>query len=127
MSIIITAVTPNTVEIHGQTLAREYAELVLLPLMVASKGQNHAGVIPVIQAFNTAGLSLEGVPEAAQIYKAHQIEQQRERDQRAAEAAAHAERCSEPSAKEIAEYHAEKQRRAAEIRAHGAAIRAARA
>jgi hypothetical protein len=126
MNIIITAVTPQTVDIQGQTLTREYAEQILLPLLVASKAQNHAGIIKVVQAFATAGLSLQSVPEAARIYQGHLIEQQKEKDRLKAEAAAHAERCREPSAKEIAEYHAEKRRREAEIRAHFEALRAAR-
>ena len=48
MKININAVTPNTVDIHGQTVTREYAERVLLPLLVASKGENHSGIIQVV-------------------------------------------------------------------------------
>lgn len=126
MKININAVTPNTVDINGQTLAREYVEQVLLPLLVASKGENHSGIIQVIQAFAEADLSLEAVPHASRIYQGHLYQQSQEKARLAAEAAANAERCREPSAQELAEYHAEKERRAAAIRAHGAAIRAAR-
>lgn len=125
MNIAITAVTPETVNVNGQELARSYVESILLPLMVASKGQNHSAVAQVVHAFDSAGLNLEAAPEASRIYRAHLSEQQRERERREAEARAHAERCREPSRQELAEYHAEKERRAREIREHGARIRAA--
>ena len=98
MKININAVTPNTVDIHGQTLAREYAERVLLPLLVASKGENHSGIIQVVQAFVEADLSLEAVPHASLIYQGHLYQQSQEKARLAAEAAANAERCREPSA-----------------------------
>lgn len=46
MNISINEVTPETVCIHGQTLARPYVEMVLLPLLVASKGKNHGAILP---------------------------------------------------------------------------------
>lgn len=64
-TINITAVTPETVCIHGQTLAREYAETVLLGLLIASEGENHAGIVKVAEAFTGAGLSLEAHPKAS--------------------------------------------------------------
>ncbi len=127
MNINITAVTPETANVNGQELARSYAESILLPLMVASKGQNHAAVIKVVQAFDTAGLSLEATPEASRIYRGHLLEQQREKERLQAEARANAERCREPSRQEIAEYHAEKERKAREIREHFARVRTQRA
>lgn len=42
-AVNITAVTPETVCIHGQTLAREYAETVLLGLLIASEGEKPCG------------------------------------------------------------------------------------
>lgn len=125
MNINITAVTPETANVNGQELARSYVETVLLPLMVASQGQNHAGVVKVVQAFDTAGLSLEATPEASRIYKGHLYEQKLDKDRLDAEARAHAERCREPSRQEIAEAKAERERKAQEIRAMGARMRAA--
>lgn len=125
-TLSITAVTPETVCIHGQTLAREYAETVLLGLLVASEGENHAGIVKVAEAFVEAGLSLEAHPKASRLFAAHVLEKQREKERLEAEARAHAERCREPSRQEIAEYRAEKERRAREIREHGARLRAAR-
>ena len=127
MNINITAVTPETANVNGQELARSYVESILLPLMVASKGQNHAAVIKVVQAFDTAGLSLEAIPEASRIYRGLLLEQQREKERLQAEARANAERCREPSRQEIAEYHAEKERKAREIREHFARVRTQRA
>jgi hypothetical protein len=127
MKININAVTPNTVNIHGQTVTREYAERVLLPLLVASQGQNHAGIIQVVQAFAEADLSLEGAPHASRIYQGHLYQQKQEKARLAAEAAANAERCREPSAQEIAEYHAAKKREIERVLAIGRGIRASRA
>lgn len=127
MNINITAVTPETANVNGQELARSYVESILLPLMVASKGQNHAAIIKVAQAFDNAGLSLEAIPDVSRIYRGHLLEQQREKERLQAEARANAERCREPSRQEIAEYHAEKERKAREIREHFARIRAQRA
>jgi len=126
MNIAITAVTPESVTLNGQELARGYAESILLPLLVASQGQNHSGIIKVAEAFDTAGLALDAVPEASRIYRSHTITKQAERERLLAEARANAERCREPSPQEIAEYRAEKERRAREIREHGARLRAAR-
>ncbi len=126
MNIAITAVTPQSVTINGQELAREYVETVLLGLLVASAGENHAGIVKVAEAFALAGLSLEAHPKASRLYDGHRIEKQREKERLEAEVRAHAERCREPSRQEIAEYRAEKERRAREIREHGARLRAAR-
>lgn len=80
----------------------------------------------VAEAFAVAGLSLEAHPKASRLYAGHCIEKQREKEHLEAEARAHAERCREPSRQEIAECRAEKERRAREIREHGARLRAAR-
>lgn len=64
MNIEITAVTQAKVTINGQALAREYAESILLPLMVAAQGKNSPAILKVAQAFATAGLSLKAVPAA---------------------------------------------------------------
>lgn len=126
MNIIITAVTPESVTINGQELARGYAESILLPLMVAAQGQNHAAIIKVAEAFDTAGLALEAAPEASRIYRSHKITKQAERERLLAEARANAERCREPSRQEIAEQIAKREQMAREIREHGERLRAAR-
>lgn len=126
MNISINEVTPETVCIHGQTLARPYVEMVLLPLLVASKGQNHGAILQVAQVFSNAGLSLQGSPEAARIYREHLAALQAEKARQRAEARAHAERCRIPTAEDIAKANAERERKNREIREHGERIRAAR-
>ncbi|MAX93466.1 MAG: hypothetical protein CMK99_22490 [Pseudomonas sp.] len=126
MKITVSNVTPETVCIHGQTLAREYAELVLLPLLVAAEGQNHPAIVKVADAFATAGLSLEGSPEASRLYRSHQHQQRVEQERLKAEAEAHARRCHVPTPQEIAQQIAERERKAREIREHGERLRAAR-
>jgi hypothetical protein len=125
MNIIITAVTPAKVTLNGQALAREYAETILLPLLVAAQGQNEASVIKVAEAFASAGLSLSGAPVAFRVYKEHLTERAAFEARQRAEAKANAARCRVPTPKEIAESRAKRERDAAAIRAHGAAIRAA--
>lgn len=126
MKITVSNVTPETVSIHGQTLAREYAELVLLPLLVAAEGQNHPAIVKVAEAFATAGLSLEGSPEASRLYRSHKHQQRVEQERLKAEAEAHARRCHVPTPQEIAQQIAERERKAREIREHGERLRAAR-
>lgn len=126
MNITVSNVTPETVCMCGQTLARSYTESILLPLLVAAQGQNHAGIIKVAQAFDTAGLSLDGSPEAFRIYRSHQNEKRMQQERLQAEARAHAERCRIPTAQEIAAANAERERQAREICEHGARLRAAR-
>jgi hypothetical protein len=124
MNIIITAVTPAKATINGQPLAREYAEGVLLPLLVAAQGKDHAGILKMAQAFTTAGLSVKGSPMAMRIYRDHLTEQAQLEARRLAEAQEHAERCRVPTPQEIAEKKAARIAEAARIREQGAAIRA---
>lgn len=123
MNITITAVTPAKATINGQPLAREYAEGVLLPLLVAAQGKDHANIQKMAQAFATAGLSLQASPEAVRVYRDHLAEQAQLAARQRAEAQAHAERCHIPTPKEIAERKAERERKAQAIRDHGARIR----
>lgn len=124
MNIIITAVTPTKATINGQQLAREYAEGVLLPLLVAAQGKDQSGVLKVAQAFASAGLSLQASPMAVRVYRDHLAEQAQLEARRAAEAQAHAERCRVPTPKEIAEKKAARIAEAARIRDIGATMRA---
>jgi len=126
MKFNITDVTPETVCIHGQTLAREYAEVVLLNLMVAAMGNNHSGIVTIAETFVAAGLSLEAHPKALRLYNEHLSEIAAEEARALQEAQAHAARCRVETPQEIAEYHAEKARRTREIREHGQRMRAAR-
>lgn len=123
MNITITAVTPTKATINGQPLVREYAEGVLLPLLVAAQGRDHAGVFKVAKAFALAGLSLEASPVASRVYRGHLAEQAQLEARQHAESQAHAERCHVPTPQEIAEKKAERERKAQAIRDHGARLR----
>ncbi|NKQ11980.1 DUF6971 family protein [Pseudomonas sp. SST3] len=126
MKITVSNVTPETVCICGQEMARSYTEAVLLPLLVAAQGQNHSGIVMVAEAFDTAGLSLEGSFEASRLYRSHRNQKRAEQERLRAEAEAHARRCHVPTAQQIAEANAERERKAREIREHGERLRAAR-
>lgn len=126
MNIIITEVTPETVCIHGQTLARPYAEMVLLPLLVASQGLNNGAIFKVAEAFSNAGLSLQGSPQAARVYQETMSARRAEQARLKAEAEAHAARCRVPTAADIAKANFERERQAAEIRAHSEQVRSQR-
>ena len=124
MNIVITAVTPAKVTINGQPMAREYAEGVLLPLLVAAQGKNQSAVLKVAEVFTTAGLSLQACPGTAHDYRCRLAEQAALKAQQLAEAKASAERCRVPTPKEIAEKKAARAAEAARIRDIGAAMRA---
>ena len=99
MKITITKVLKNEVTVSGQTLAREYVENIMLPLLMAQSGRNNGSKFAVIKAFDEAGLSLKAIPEEAQTYfqTKHEDQVKKAREQR--EANEHAERlreCSHP-------------------------------
>lgn len=123
MNIEITAVTQAKVTINGQALAREYAESILLPLMVAAQGKNSPAILKVAQAFATAGLSLKTVPAANGAYQTHLAEQAQLEARRKAEAEADYQRCRVPTAQEIAEKKAKRLREAQAVREHAERIR----
>ncbi|NWL78925.1 hypothetical protein DM872_18930 [Pseudomonas taiwanensis] len=124
MNIEITPVTPSKVTVNGQPLAREYVEGILLPLLVAAQGGNHAGVFKVAKAFALAGLSLDASPVASRVYREHLAEQAQLEARQRAESRVHAERCQVPTPQEIAEKKAKRIAEAARIRDIGAAMRA---
>lgn len=124
MNIIITAVTPAKATINGQPLAREYAEGVLLPLLVAAQGKDQSGVLKVAQAFASAGLSLQASPMAMRVYRDHLAEQAQLEARLQAEAQEHAARCRVPTPQEIAEKKAARQAEVIRVREIGAARRA---
>lgn len=117
--------TKNEVTLNGQKLAQEYAETILLPLMIHQAGQNDVRKFRVVAAFDEAGLSLEAIPEVAHAYRRHLMELERERERAAQTMREAHERMRQPTAREIAEKKAERARRDAEIRAHGERVRAA--
>lgn len=126
MKITITKVLKNEVTVSGQTLAREYVENIMLPLLMAQSGRNNGSKFAVIKAFDEAGLSLKAIPEEAQTYfqTKHEDQVKKAREQR--EANEHAERLREWSPRELAKAKKDKEARAAAIREQSAKVLAAR-
>lgn len=122
MNINVSNVTDTKATVCGQEVTREYAENILLPMLVSTAKSNRSAIV---KAFDEAGLSIKAAPEAAREYA---LEKRREAEERArmlAEANAHAERLRVPTAREIAQARADREARAAAIREHGERIRAA--
>jgi predicted RNA-binding protein with RPS1 domain len=126
MNITITKVLKNEVTVSGQTLAREYVENVMLPLLMAQCGRNNGSKFAVIKAFDEAGLSLKAIQEDAQTYFLTKRDEQAKREQAQREVDAHAERLREWTPRELAQAKAEREAYAASVRAHFASVRAAK-
>jgi alpha-galactosidase/6-phospho-beta-glucosidase family protein len=126
MNITITKVLKNEVTVSGQTLAREYVENVMLPLLMAQCGRNNGSKFAVIKAFDEAGVSLKAIPEDAQTYFLTKRDEQAKREREQREADAHAELLREWSPRELAQAKDKKEARAAAIREQSAKVLAAR-
>ena len=124
MNVVITNVTPKSVELYGQTLARSFAESIMLPLLVAQAGKDRVKITKVAEEFDVAGLSLSAVPEASRFLFEQRQEQSLIEQERQVMAQDSAARTYMPTAREIAEKRLERERKANEVKAHGAAIRA---
>jgi len=126
MLINITRVTKTEATVCGQVVTRVYAEAILLPMLVSQCGTLYGRQIEIIKAFTEAGLSTSACPEATKRFRQDQYEKDQERARMQAEANKHAERCYEPTQREIAQAKQDRENREAAIRAHGQAILAAR-
>ncbi|MBF7143869.1 MULTISPECIES: hypothetical protein [Pseudomonas] len=126
MLINITRVTKTEATVCGQVVTREYAEAILLPMLVSQCGTLYGRQIEIIKAFTEAGLSTSACPEATKRFRQDQQEKAQERARAQAEAQWHAERCYEPTERELAQAKADREASAAAIRAYGEQIRAAR-
>lgn len=126
MNITITKVLKNEVTVSGQTLNREYAESVMLPLLMAQCGRNNGTKFGVIKAFEEAGLSLKAIQEDAQVYFMTKREQKATREQLQREADERAERLREWTPRELAQAKADREARAAAIREQAQKVLAAR-
>lgn len=125
MQIQITNVLKNEVTVSGQTLSREYAENIMLPMLIAQCATVQSRKLEIVKVFAEAGLSLDAVPEAAREYAIDKSEKARLRLRQQAEADAHAERLREATPRELAQAKADKEARAAAIREQGERVRAA--
>ena len=124
MHIIITNVTPKSVELFGQVITRAFAESIMLPLLVSQASKDRVKVTKVAEAFDDAGLSLSAVPEASRFLFEQRQEQSRIEQERQVLAQSAADRIHMPTQREQAEKRLERERKFAQARAHGEAIRA---
>ncbi|WP_457265927.1 hypothetical protein [Pseudomonas sp. P5_C3] len=126
MKITITNVLKDEVTVSGQTLSREYAENIILPMLIAQCATVQSRKLEIVKVFAEAGLSLDAVPEAAREYAIDKSEKARLRLRQQAEHEARAECLREWTPRELAQAKADKEARAAAIREHGAKVLAAR-
>ena len=128
MQLNIQNVTPETVEVQGQSVTRAFAEGVMLSGLIAGAGKNDAAREAIVRQYLEAGLSADAFPAVARAVRAREAHAATERQRQIAESRAHAERFasySMPSELEVARRRAKREAREAEHRARGAAIRAA--
>lgn len=121
----IQKVTDDSVEVSGQVLTRSYAETVMLPMLIYGCAKDFSKSNVIIQQFHEAGLSMKACPSTQLNHFYRVLEEQRQvQAQRQRDADAHAARCAVPTMQDIAERKAERQAKAAKIRAHGQMLRA---
>lgn len=127
MNLNIQNVTPETVEIQGQSVNRAYAEGVMLTMLVATAGKNEPNIASIGRQYAEAGLSLEGSPAAYAAYIRADKAAALERTKQEAAAKAHADRFASynPTALEVARSAAARRARDEKYRSMGAAIRSA--
>lgn len=128
MQLNIQKVTPETVEVQGQVVARAYAEGVMLATLIATAGTNKPAQEAIVSQYLDAGLSAGAFPSIVRAIETRKLVAQREQAERIAEANAHAERCKSyegGSALEVARRRAARETREDKYRAMGVAIRSA--
>ena len=128
MQLNIQNVTPETAEVQGQTVTRAFAEGVMLSGLIAGAGKNDAKQGAIIEQYLNAGLDTSAFPEATSKVHRSRAAAERHHQEQLAEAKRHTERFasySTPSALEVARRKAKRELQEQQMRARGAAIRAA--
>lgn len=128
MNLNIQNKTPETVEVQGQTVTIAFAEGVMLSGLMAGCGTNRVKQANIIDQYMEAELSVAAFPAIARSVALDRAEERREQARREQEAREHADRFASyatPSALEVARRRAKREAQEAEMRARGAAIRAA--
>lgn len=128
MQLNIQNKTLETVEVQGQNVSIAFAEGVMLSGLIAGCGRNFAKQSVIIEQYMDAGLSVKAFPEVARSVALDRAARSAQEAKRAQEAREHSERVASyatPSALEVARRRAKREAREAEMRARGAAIRAA--
>lgn len=125
MKITITNVLKDEVTVSGQTLSREYAENIILPMLIAQCATVQSRKLEIVKVFAEAGLSLDAVPEAAREYAIDKSEKARLRLRQQAEHEARAECLREWTPRELAQAKKDREARAAAIREQSRRVLAA--
>lgn len=128
MQLNIQKVTPETVEVQGQVVARAYAEGVMLATLIATAGTNKPAQEAIVGQYLDAGLSAAAVPAIVRGIETRKLVAQREYAERIAEANAHAERFKSyegGSALDVARRRAKREERERKYQEISRAIRSA--
>lgn len=92
MKLNIQNVTPETVEVQGQTVTRAFAEGVMLSGLIAGAGTNKAAQEVIVKQYLEAGLSAAAFPDVVRAVNVRHAQASAERERQLAESRAHAER-----------------------------------
>lgn len=128
MKLNIQNVTPETVEVQGQTVTRAFAEGVMLSGLIAGAGTNKAAQEVIVKQYLDAGLSADAFPVVVRAVQVSQARAKAEQSRLQAEAKAHAERFKSyvpEDALTVARRRAKREERERKHREMGQAIRAA--
>ncbi|AVH38121.1 hypothetical protein AL532_18130 [Pseudomonas monteilii] len=129
MQLNIQNVTPETVEVQGQTVTRAFAEGVMLAGLMAGTGRNEAAKADIIGQYLDAGLNTRvSFPKETAKVLSDRAHAAREKDRLQAEANAHAERFKSyetGSALEVARRRAKREERERKYQEMSRAVRSA--
>lgn len=125
MNITVSNVTDTKAIVCGQEVTREYAEKIVLATLIAQCPSVSAQA-QVIRVFRAAGLATTATPQAERHFHQEEAERHQEEAQRKAEADRNAARFDTRTERQMAEEKAAKEAKAAQIRAMGEQVRAAR-
>ena len=92
MHLNIQNVTPETVEVQGQVVARAYAEGVMLATLIATAGTNKPAQEVIVSQYMDAGLSVAAFPAIVRSVETRKFVAERETAERLKESREHAER-----------------------------------
>ncbi|MDB1109824.1 hypothetical protein PUN49_04790 [Pseudomonas extremaustralis] len=127
MQLNIQNVTPETVEVQGQVVARAYAEGVMLATLIATAGTNKPAQEVIVSQYLDAGLSAAAFPQVIRAIQVRKAREAQEAESRQREAREHEERVRsyETSPLDEARRRAKRHAREDQYRAMGNAIRSA--
>lgn len=125
MNITVSSVTDTKATVCGQEVTREYAEKIVLATLIAQCSSVSAQA-QVIRVFRAAGLATTATPQAERHFHQEEAERHQEEARRKAEADRNAARFDTRTERQMAEEKAAKEAKAAQARAMGEQVRAAR-